>query len=86
MENKVFDAVIITSVDAGLNSINKEDLFIVWSCYILGNRKYLVGCKTNDRYYEVTYNVNKHEWYVDIYKKTYNLALTDKDLEDYENF
>lgn len=80
MENKVFDAVIITSASAGIELIDKDNLFIVWSCYILGNRKYLVGCKTNDRYYEVTFNVNKQEWYVDIYKKTYNMCIKDNDL------
>lgn len=80
MENKVFDAIVITSIDAGLEPINKDNLFIVWSCYILGNRKYLVGCKTNDRYYEVTFNVNKQEWYVDIYKKTYNMCIKDNEL------
>lgn len=80
MEEKVFNAVVITATDAGLTGIKKEDLFITWSCYILGNRKYLVGCKTNERYFEVTYNKVKDEWYVDIYKKTYNLSFADKEL------
>lgn len=80
MENKVFDAVIYTSSDAGIKIPNKEDLFVVWSCYILGNRKYLIGCKTNERYFEVTYNKSKNEWYVDIYKKTYNLDINDNEL------
>lgn len=79
-QNKALDAVIIATDNAGIYKINKEDLFIVWSCYILGHRKFLVGCKTNDRYYEVTYNNLKEEWYVDIYKKTYNLAIKNDDF------
>ena len=80
MEEKVFNAVVIASEDAGLTGIKREDLFITWSCYILGNRKYLVGCKTNERYFEVTYNKSKDEWYVDIYRKTYNLCIADNKL------
>ena len=83
MENKVFNAVIISIIDSNIPNVSKEDLFIVWSCYILGNRKFLVGCKNSDRYFEVTYNKNKDEWYVDTYKKTYNLAISNKDLENY---
>lgn len=86
MENKAFNSVIIASIDAGIEAPHKDDLFIVWSCYILGNHKYLIGCKTNYRYYEVTYNSNKEEWYVDIYKNTYNLPIKDKDLEMYQNY
>lgn len=80
MEEKIFKVVVIAATDAGLTNIKKEDLFITWSCYILGNRKYLIGCKTNERYFEVTYNKAKDEWYVDIYKKTYNLSIADKEL------
>lgn len=45
-----------------------SELFIVWSCYILGNRKYLVGMKRGDMYFEVTYNYLKNEWYLDAYR------------------
>ncbi len=80
MENKVFNAVMLST--NALN-INKENLFIVWSCYILGNRKFLVGCKNNTCYYEVTYNANKDEWYVDEYFKNSNRCITNDTLEDY---
>lgn len=83
MKNKVFNAVIISIIDSNIPNVSKEDLFIVWSCYILGNRKFLVGCKTTERYFEVTYNKNKDEWYIDTYKKTYNLAISNEDLENY---
>lgn len=86
MEDKVFSAIAISIVDSNIPNIKKEDLFIVWSCYILGNRKFVVGCKTSERYFEVTYNKDKDEWYVDTYKKTYNLSISNKDLETYINF
>lgn len=80
MYDKVFNAIMISVLDSDIVNINKEDLFIVWSCYILGNRKFVVGCKSSERYFEVTYNKNKDEWYVDTYVKTYNLAIEDKHL------
>lgn len=86
MEDKVFSAIAISIVDSNIPNIKKEDLFIVWSCYILGNRKFVVGCKTSERYFEVTYNKDKDEWCVDTYKKTYNLSISNKDLETYINF
>lgn len=52
-----------------------SELFIVWSCYILGNRKYLVGMRSGTKYFEVTYNYLKHEWYLDVYDKTDNIRI-----------
>lgn len=54
-------------------SIN--DVYIVWSCYILGNMKAMLSTNIPDgRYYEVTYNVAKKELYVDTYAKINNTA------------
>lgn len=79
MENKVFNAVMLTT------SIptEKQNLFIVWSCYILGNRKFLVGIKNSNNYFEVTYNKEKDEWYVDEYTKTNNRLITNETLNTY---
>lgn len=52
-------------------------MFIVWSCYILGNRKYFVGVKDSSGYFEVTYNINKKEWYIDEYNKVNNICIKD---------
>lgn len=52
-------------------------IFVVWSCYILRNRKFLVGCNVNNLYFEVTYNANKEEWYLDVYKKEENIIIND---------
>lgn len=54
------------------NSVDKKDIFVVTSSYILGNRKLLIGNKVNNLYFELTYNARKDEWYVDVYKKIDN--------------
>lgn len=49
------------------------DVFVVWSCYILGNCKALISTTMRDgMYYEITYNLAKHEIYFDAYKKFEN--------------
>lgn len=54
------------------------DVYIVWSCYILGNYKMLLSSTLYDgMYYEVTYNANKHEYYLDAYKKFENMCIAD---------
>lgn len=54
------------------------DLFIVWKCRILQNWKYLISSTLPDgMYYELTYNGDKHEWYLDAYKKFENRCIPD---------
>ena len=48
----------------------RDDFFCTWSCYILGNKKYLIGNKHISSYFEVTFNNNTNEWYVDVYQHT----------------
>lgn len=56
----------------------KFDTFIVWKCKILQNWKYLISTTLNDgMYYEVTYNGDKKEWYLDAYKKFENHCIPD---------
>lgn len=76
MENKVFQLLYKYLNDKYRNT-NINDMFIVWSCYILGNRKYLIGIKDSSSYFEVTYNVNKKEWYIDAYSKVNNICIKD---------
>ena len=52
------------------------DVFMVWKCYILGNVKYLISTTLYDgMYYEVTYNKDKDEIYLDAYKKFENRLI-----------
>jgi len=51
----------------------KFDVFTVWKSKILQNWKYLISSTLSDgMYYEMTYNGDKKEWYLDAYKKFEN--------------
>ncbi|WP_427043211.1 hypothetical protein HUW86_09820 [Fusobacterium sp. SB021] len=53
--------------------IEKEDVYVVWSCKVLQNNKALLSTTVSDgMYYEVTYNGDKQELYLDAYKKWEN--------------
>ena len=52
------------------------DVYIVWKCKTIQNFKYLVSSTLFDgMYYELTYNGDKHEWYLDAYKKFENKVI-----------
>ena len=56
--------------------IAEDDVFIVWMCKTLQNHKALVSTSIHDgMYYEITYNGDKKELYVDAYKKWENFAV-----------
>ena len=52
------------------------DVFIVWKCKTLQNWKYLISTTLPDgMYYEMTYDGDKHTWYLDAYKKFANRSI-----------
>ena len=52
------------------------EVFIVWKCKTLQNWKYLISSTLYDgMYYEVTYNGDKDELYLDAYKKFENRCI-----------
>ena len=54
------------------------EVYIVWKCKTLQNWKYLVSSTLLDgMYYELTYNGDKKEWYLDAYKKFENRVVKD---------
>jgi hypothetical protein len=58
--------------------LTKDDVFIVWFCKTLQNWKALVSTTIPDGiYYEVTYNGDEHETYLDVYKKWENVCIPD---------
>ena len=53
-----------------------KDPFVVWKCKVLQNWKYLLSTRLPDgMYYELTFNGNKKEWYLDAYKKWENRVI-----------
>lgn len=50
--------------------------YVVWFCYILGGWKTLIGTTLQDgMYYEVTYNKDNDEIYLDAYSKLDNRVI-----------
>ena len=57
--------------------ITEEDVFIVWMCKTLQNSKAMVSTTLFDgMYYELTYNGDKKELYMDAYKKWENKCIS----------
>ena len=53
------------------------ETYIVWKCKTLQNWKYLISTSLLDgMYYELTYNGDKNEWYLDAYRKMDNQVIT----------
>ena len=56
--------------------ITADDVFVVWMCKTLQNNKALLSTTVSDgMYYEVTYNGDKGEMYLDAYKKWKNVCI-----------
>ena len=56
--------------------ITKDDVFMVWCCKTLQNNKALLSTTLFDgMYYEITYNGDKDEAYIDAYKKWENFKI-----------
>ena len=52
------------------------EVYTVWKVKALQNWKYLLASTLPDgMYYELTYNGDKHEWYLDAYKKFENVVV-----------
>jgi len=57
--------------------ITEEDVFIVWQVKVLQNNKALASTTLFDgMYYELTYNGDKKELYLDAYKKWENRCIS----------
>ena len=60
----------------------KEDIYVVWISKVLQNNKALLSTTYPDtRYYEITYNGDKNEFYFDAYVKEINQVIDGKELE-----
>ena len=60
----------------------EDDVYVVWFSKTLQNWKCLISTTLPDgMYYEVTYNGDKKETYIDAYKKFDNVCVTDESYE-----
>ena len=56
------------------------EVYIVWKAKVLQNWKYLLSSTLSDgMYYELTFNGDKKEWYLDAYKKFENRCIPSGD-------
>lgn len=63
--------------------ITEDNVFIVWMCKTLQNHKAMVSTTVSDgMYYELTYNGDKNELYLDAYKKWQNVLII-PDVKDH---
>lgn len=78
---KLCKEVVVTYVNEHLDKtdnkkITEEDVFTVWMCKTLQNNKALMSTTLFDgMYYELTYNGDKNELYLDAYKKWENRKI-----------
>lgn len=79
MDKKVTEIIrnyIMEHLDKSDNNPEFE-VYTVWKCKILQNWKYLLSSTLPDgMYYEVTYNGDMNEFYLDAYKKFENRKIT----------
>lgn len=60
----------------GISWLSQDEVYVVWFCYILGGWKALVStARANGLYYEVTFNKEKQELYLDVYQKEDNIVV-----------
>lgn len=85
MTNKDFLDLAVKSVKNYFNErvektdnikITEDDIYIVWLCKTLKNHKACLSTNIKDgMYYELTYNGDKKELYLDAYKKWENKCI-----------
>lgn len=73
------EAIVTAYIEEHLDKtdvIPDFEVFTVWKCKTLQNWKYLLSSTLFDgMYYELTFNGDKHEWYLDAYKKFENRVI-----------
>lgn len=74
--------LIVESYNARKGSLaprlNETNLYVVWLTKALQNNKALLSTNIDGDglYFEVTYNGDKSEFYLDVYKKQENICIT----------
>lgn len=61
--------------------VSDLNVYIVWKNKTLQNWKYLLSTNLPDlMYYELTYNGDKKEWYLDAYRKVENRCIREETM------
>ena len=72
---KIVKDYIIEHLDKS-DEMPSFEVYTVWKAKALQNWKYLISSTLYDgMYYELTYNGDKSEWYLDAYKKFENRRI-----------
>lgn len=75
MDSKEFQELAMNAVFKVNPNIAISEMYVVWMVKVLQNNKALIGAVSTCNYYEVTYNGDKKELYVDEYDKISNTCL-----------
>ena len=82
--DKTAFAIVINYIEENLDKSDTTpdfEVYVVWKCKALQNWKYLISSSLPDgMYYELTYNGDKHEWYLDAYKKFENRRFSEETM------
>lgn len=57
-----------------------DEVYVVWLVKVLQNNKCLIGTRDTVSYFEVTYNGDKDDFYVDNYNKLINEKFNGGDI------
>lgn len=72
---KIIKDYVLAHLDKSDN-IPEFQVYTVWKCKTLQNWKFLLSTNLYDEmYYELTFNGDKNEWYLDAYKKVENCCI-----------
>jgi len=75
MGNQEFSE-IATRIIADKRGLRRDQVYVVWLVKVLQNNKALLATTESDgMYYEITYDGDKEQFYVDDYKKEKNEAI-----------
>lgn len=74
-----YNSHIASTTDPKFQFVGSDEVYVVWFSKTLKNWKALVATTNPDgSYFEVTYNGEKGETYIDAYVKAHNIAIPDR--------
>lgn len=86
MDNKKFENFACQIVKDYYNEYTEillydKEIYVVWSCKTLQNNKALISTDMHDGlYFEITYNGDKKEAYLDVYRKQKNIVYNAENI------